>query len=74
VTVADDGDGIPPALLARVFERGIKGSESGRGIGLAVCKDLIEAEGGEITVESENGKGTAVSFTLPILGEVETDD
>jgi signal transduction histidine kinase len=65
LTVTDDGNGIPPELLARVFERGIKGSESGAGIGLAVCKDLIESEGGKIGIESTPGKGTTVRFSIP---------
>jgi signal transduction histidine kinase len=65
-SVADTGEGIPPELLPRVFERGVTGREIGTGIGLAVCRDIIISHGGEIKIESE--KGTSVRFTLPISG------
>jgi len=64
VTVLDDGMGIEPELLPRVFERGV--SDSGTGLGLAICKTAIESHNGTITIESEYGKGTAVTFTLPV--------
>jgi signal transduction histidine kinase len=65
VCVADTGEGIAPELLPHVFERGARGSDGGTGIGLAVCKEIIEAHGGTIKVESEPGTGTAVTFALP---------
>lgn len=63
--VEDKGDGIDPALLTRVFERGVSG-DGGSGLGLSICKDVVEAHGGKIEVESEAGAGTRVSFTLPL--------
>jgi signal transduction histidine kinase len=66
VTVADTGEGIAPDILPRVFERGVTGKNGGMGIGLAVCKELIESNGGEIWIESELGKGTTVRFTIPM--------
>jgi len=66
VTVADNGAGIPTDILPHVFKRGISGS-GGTGIGLALCKSMINTHGGEIFLESEQGKGTAVTFTLPRL-------
>ena len=64
ITVADTGSGITPELLPHVFEYGIGG---GSGIGLAVCKEIVQAHGGSIAIESEAGKGTAVTFTLPCV-------
>lgn len=65
VSVADTGKGIPPELLPYVFEHGTHGGE-GTGIGLAVCREIISAHGGDITIESEPGKGTVVIITLPV--------
>jgi signal transduction histidine kinase len=66
ISVADTGAGITSDLLPRIFERGVKGDGGGSGIGLAMCKEIIESNGGEISIESELGKGTVARFTLPI--------
>jgi signal transduction histidine kinase len=66
IIIADDGDGIAPSILPNVFERGVTGECGGAGIGLAICKEIVEAEGGRIEIESQPGKGTSVTFTLPI--------
>jgi signal transduction histidine kinase len=68
VTVTDSGAGIPTDLRPHVFQRGISGS-GGTGIGLALCKNMIDSHGGDIFLQSEQGKGTAVTFTLPIYNE-----
>ena len=68
LTAADTGEGISPDLLPHVFERFARGDERGAGLGLAICKEIIEAHGGEIGAQSEPGKGTAVWFTLPVEG------
>ena len=72
VAVIDTGIGIAPedlARLARPFEQ-VEGQHSkttqGTGLGLALTKSLIELHGGELVMESEPGKGTTVSFDLPI--------
>jgi two-component system, OmpR family, sensor histidine kinase BaeS len=68
ITVRDDGDGIPAALLPRVFDRFVKGPEStGSGLGLAIVRDVVEAHGGSVAVASEEGKGTAVSLVMPAV-------
>ncbi|MDR0380641.1 MAG: HAMP domain-containing histidine kinase [Oscillospiraceae bacterium] len=67
VTVSDNGAGIAPDLLPRVFERGVSGG-GGTGVGLHLCKTVVESHGGEIWIDSEPGKGTAVYFTVPVYG------
>ncbi|MCL2095532.1 MAG: sensor histidine kinase [Oscillospiraceae bacterium] len=67
VTVEDAGRGITPEQKERIFERFFTGDRStGTGLGLYICKKIIDAHGGEISVRSEPGEGTAVSFTLPV--------
>jgi signal transduction histidine kinase len=70
VTVADTGTGISPEFLPYIFERGITGSD-GTGIGLAICKNIIETHEGTIEISSIQGKGTAVTFSLPVFSEGE---
>ncbi len=71
VGVADQGEGIAPENLARLFQKfqQIDSSSSrrkgGTGLGLAITKTLVELHGGRIFVDSEPGKGTRFSFTLP---------
>jgi signal transduction histidine kinase len=68
VAVADTGAGIPPEDLAHIFTRFYKSWDSrGTGLGLAIAKNLVAIHGGEISAESEVGKGTAMRFTLPTL-------
>lgn len=83
VTVCDTGSGIAPELLPRIFERGVKGTRDNSGdgigdsagggagdstgIGLAICKHIMEAHGGTISIASENG--TIVTLTLPEYNE-----
>jgi signal transduction histidine kinase len=64
-TTQDDGSGIAPELLPSIFERGVSGDDA-TGLGLAICKDVIGQHGGTISIDSEIGKGTSVSFTLPL--------
>jgi two-component system phosphate regulon sensor histidine kinase PhoR len=71
VSVADSGVGIPRLDLPRVTERFYRVDKArsrelgGTGLGLAIVKHLVLAHGGELTIESELGQGTEVSFTLP---------
>jgi len=67
VCVNDTGEGIPPEIMPRVFERGVSG-KGGKGYGLSMCQTIIEAHGGSIEIESEPGKGTGVTFTMPVYG------
>lgn len=74
ISVADRGPGIPPADLQRIFDKfyRVQRAESyashiaGSGLGLAVCKGLVEAHGGHIWAENREGGGAIFRFTLPI--------
>jgi signal transduction histidine kinase len=67
--VRDTGSGIAPEQLGHVFDRSSKAVDSdGAGLGLAIAKGLVEAHGGAIEAQSEPGRGTAIRFTLPVLG------
>jgi signal transduction histidine kinase len=66
ISIEDNGPGIEAADLAHIFDRFYKSSDSGgMGLGLSIAKYLIEAHSGKIWVESEVGKGTKISFSLP---------
>jgi len=72
VSVADEGIGVPLRDQDRIFDRfyrvedDLTKSTHGTGLGLYICKTLIEAHGGQIWVESEVGKGSRFTFSLPI--------
>jgi signal transduction histidine kinase len=67
LVVADTGEGIPPDLLARVFDRFVKGAAStGSGLGLAIVRDIVEAHGGSVAIDSTPGAGTTVTLHLPV--------
>jgi two-component system phosphate regulon sensor histidine kinase PhoR len=69
--VSDTGSGIPERDLARIFERFYRVDRArsralgGTGLGLSIVKHLVQSQGGEITVESELGRGSTFRFTLP---------
>lgn len=66
ILVQDSGSGIESADLSQVFDRFYKSSDSGgMGLGLSIAKYIVEAHGGKIWAESELGRGTKISFTLP---------
>jgi two-component system sensor histidine kinase BaeS len=79
VTVWDNGPGISSDELPHIFERfyrarhGYHKYAGGSGLGLAICKAFVEAHQSAIRVESENGRGTAFSFALPVSPGPEAD-
>ncbi len=72
ISVIDEGVGIPPELHKKVFERFFQGDgrkagrRKGAGLGLAICQGIVETHGGKIWVESQPGKGSKFSFSLPL--------
>lgn len=70
VSVSDNGAGIPADLLLHVFQRYCHGKDGGSGLGLPICREIIQEHGGEIGIESTEGKGTTVWFTLPAKEEI----
>jgi signal transduction histidine kinase len=65
IKVSDDGTGIEPELLPRIFEPRFSTTTSGSGLGLAIVKRLVESWGGSIEVASEPGRGTTIVVRLP---------
>jgi len=74
VSVTDTGEGIAAADQGKVFEQFVQvgdtltGKPKGTGLGLPICKQIIEHHGGHIGVESEPGRGSTFTFTLPVRG------
>ena len=66
LTVADTGTGIPKEKLAKVFDPCFTTKTEGLGLGLALIKRVIEELGGRVGIESEEGKGSAVTLLLPL--------
>lgn len=72
ITVTDQGPGIPKHMLKSVFDRFRQVSSSdpmageGSGLGLSICKDLVELHGGHVWVTSERGQGSTFHFTMPL--------
>jgi signal transduction histidine kinase len=70
IEVKDTGRGIPPDEIPHLFEKffrspGTENSSAGTGLGLTICKRIVEAHGGSIQVESKIGEGTAITVLLP---------
>lgn len=66
VSVADCGAGIPDGMLARIFEPFVTTKSGGMGLGLAICRSIVEAQGGHIRAEGAPQGGAVIRFTLPL--------
>ncbi|MEP6742248.1 MAG: ATP-binding protein [bacterium] len=70
VSVCDTGNGIPPEYLPHIFDKFVQVPDAptgGAGLGLAISKTIVEAHGGQISVQSALGHGTTFTFTLPVI-------
>jgi signal transduction histidine kinase len=65
ITVQDTGEGIPRESMERIFSPFFTTKAKGQGLGLAVCRRLVEAQGGTVTVKSKLGKGSAFTVQIP---------
>jgi len=65
IVISDTGPGIPRAHLGRLFVPGFTTKETGSGVGLAIAERVVAAHHGRITVDSEEGRGTTITMTLP---------
>lgn len=70
--VQDTGNGIPQEVLRHIFDPFFTSKKNGTGLGLSVCKDIVEGHNGSIEVTSETGKGTTVTVFFPIIKDTET--
>ena len=72
--VADSGGGVPPDLRARLFQPFATSKEEGLGLGLALCRSIISAHGGEIWLDEESPDMTCFAFTLRVHQPTGGDD
>jgi signal transduction histidine kinase len=68
--VEDTGEGIPKEYLGRIFQRFVQvpgATQGGAGLGLSIAGTIVKAHGGDMSVESEIGRGSRFQFTLPAV-------
>jgi two-component system sensor kinase FixL len=68
VSVADSGGGLAPEVSAHLFQPFVTTKQKGMGLGLSICRTIVEAHGGRIWVEARPGGGTVFRFTLRLAG------
>jgi two-component system sensor kinase FixL len=73
ISVADTGHGVPEVMQGHLFQPFVSTKAQGMGLGLSICHTIIEAHGGQMSVEFEQSGGTIFKFTLP-LASVEMPD
>jgi two-component system sensor kinase FixL len=73
ISVADTGHGVPGHLINKLFQPFISTKAKGMGMGLSICRTIIEAHGGHLSVESDNNEGTIFKFTLSRVSKENLD-
>lgn len=68
VCVVDTGPGLDETVRRTLFQPFVTTKENGMGIGLSICRSIIDAHGGQISAEPNPGGGTRFAFTLPVAG------
>ncbi len=74
VVVRDNGPGLAPEVRERLFEPFVSTKPDGLGFGLSICRTIIDAHGGEISVDDDSAGGTTFRFTIPVFGEAGGQD
>jgi two-component system sensor kinase FixL len=74
IAVADTGTGIPPTVMSRLFQPFVTTKKTGMGVGLSLCRRIIEAHGGHISVHPNPAGGTIFRLTLPRAVSRETEE
>jgi signal transduction histidine kinase len=69
ISVSDNGDGIPPEIQSKIFVPNFTTKNSGTGLGLAMCKNIVEQAHGEISFETQLTVGTTFYVKLPLIKE-----
>jgi two-component system sensor kinase FixL len=69
ITVSDTGPGIGPDIAERLFQPFVTTKKAGMGLGLSICREIVEVHGGHLVARPNPGGGTIFSFTLPIASE-----
>ena len=67
-SVADTGVGISPEIADQLFQPFVTSKANGMGVGLSICRTIIEAHGGRISAAANEGGGTIFEFTVPFAG------
>jgi signal transduction histidine kinase len=71
VAFSDEGTGLPEELMKDMWQPLFTTKAKGMGLGLPICKRIVEAHGGEISIQSQLGEGTTITITIPSSFEVE---
>jgi two-component system sensor kinase FixL len=72
--VTDTGTGIAPEIAQPLFEPFVTSKPNGMGVGLSICRTIIEAHGGRIVADSNKGGGTVFEFTIPLADAEESHE
>jgi two-component system sensor kinase FixL len=72
ISVADSGPGLPEQVRAKLFQPFITTKASGLGVGLSICRGIIEAHGGRMWLTEASAGGADFHFTLPVVTESRT--
>jgi two-component system, LuxR family, sensor kinase FixL len=73
VSVADTGPGIAPDIAARLFQPFVSSKKTGMGLGLSICRDIVEAHGGTLAAAANLPRGTTFSLLLPVTGSSQAE-
>jgi two-component system sensor kinase FixL len=72
VRISDSGTGLDPTVLGQLFQPFVTTKEGGMGVGLSICRSIVEAHGGQIWAEPNSQGGTSFTFTVPTTAKDET--